>query len=150
MRVKTLAACLLLTLACAVAHAQIDLRVPAGRSVIAKLEGLTAQIQTGAAPRVLEFQFGRREQGKFVAYAKDQPMSFDNRFLVRVRYDVEPLFDRTDIRLTWGSGESRAVPIRKTGANRTVFESGEMFFDDPRTCTGLQFCGQSEGLSFAP
>ena len=150
MRAKEFAACLLLTLACSVAHAQIDLRVPPGQGLTATLQGLTSQIRTANAPRVLEFQFGRRQQGKFVAYGKDQPMRFDGPFLVRVRYDVEPAFARTDILLTWGSGQSRAVPIGRTRGNRTVFESGEMFFEDPRSCTGLQFCGQSEGLSYEP
>jgi hypothetical protein len=133
-----------------ITHAQTELRVPAGRSVTGKLEGLSAQFKTVSGPRVLELEFGRRTQGKFVAYAKDQPMSFDLPFLVRVRYDVEPVIDRTEITLTWGAGQSRKVPIRKTEANRTVFESAEMFFEDPRTCTGLQFCQQSERLSHAP
>ena len=150
MRLTAFVLGVVLAAASGVAHAQTELRVPAGSSVTARFQGLSAQFKAAAGPRVVELQFGRRERGTFVAYAKDQPMRYDVPFLVRVRYDAEPPIDRTEITLAWGAGQSRAVPIRKTAENRTVFESGELFFEDPRTCAGLSFCRQSGGLSYAP
>lgn len=146
-----LVACLTLTWCIgSAAHAQVDLRVPAGGSLVAELHGISSRITIAAAPRVLEIQFGRHQQGRFVPYRPGEPMLFDAPFLVRVRYDREPADDRRDMLLTWGAGESRTVPLRKTPSNGTVFESREMFLDDPRTCTGLEFCSEPEELSYEP
>ncbi len=149
MRATALAAGAALVLAGGAAHAQIELRVPAGRSVNANLQGVTARIAVAAAPRVVEIQFGRRDQGRFVPYAAGQPIAFDLPFVVRVRYDAEPPEHRKQIVLTWGPGQSRSVAVRKTPAG-TVFESRELVLDDPRACTGLPFCTDTEGLAYDP
>jgi hypothetical protein len=130
-------------------HAQTDLRVPSGRGLTARLQGVTSRITVAAAPRVVEIQFGRREQDRFVPYASGQPIAFDLPFFVRVRYESEPPEDRKQVVLSWDAGQSRTVTVQKT-STATIFESGELLLDDPRACTGLEFCSDSGELSYAP
>ena len=128
---------------------QTQLRVPSGGAVTARLEGVTAKIAVAAAPRVVTLEFGRREQGRFVPYAAGQPIAFDVPFLIRVGYDVAPPETRKEVFVTWGDRESRRVIVTRT-ATPTVFESRDLLLDDPRACTGFDFCADPEELSYAP
>lgn len=141
-----LAAAMLLCAAIPVA-AQTTLKVPAGGQLNATLQDAKAAARVKAGPRIVEFQFGRKAQGAFRAYSRDEPMPPDRPFIVRARYDVEPPFAKTEIALSGGQFGSRRVAIYKTRENPAILESGEISYGDARACReGLLVCDTTEWM----
>ncbi len=120
------------------------IRVAPGAELTAQLQNQTAKIAVQKTPQIVEFVFGRKERGQFRPYGKTEPIAYELPFVVRVRFDAEPSFDRTNVTLTWEEGGKQQVSVVKTRENRTVFESSELKFQDPGSCRGLLICTESE------
>jgi hypothetical protein len=141
---------LLLTISLATAwsfhplHAQeqpsASLPVPSGSTLRATLDGKAAEVKVEDVPKPVEYRFGRKEQGRFVAYTKDQPLPYDKPFMVQIRFSSEPPHDQTTVPLTWENGGHMDILVYKNKSNPTIFESKEHPFEDPSACRGLRFC----------
>lgn len=116
--------------------------VPAGGKLRAVLDGRVGEVRVASMPKVVAFRFGRHEDGRFVAYPKDEPMPYDEPFFVQVHFSSSPIFDYTVVTLTWEAGGRKQVPLHRSRADPTIFESLVQHFDDPIGCRGLVFCTQ--------
>lgn len=114
--------------------------VPSGSTLRATLGGKTAEVKVEDVPKRVEYRVGRKEQGQFVAYPKDQPMPYDKLFVVQVRFSSEPPHEQTTVPLSWENGGHMEIPVYKSKSDPTIFESDEHEFEDRSACRGLRFC----------
>ena len=120
--------------ALALLAAQVVVRVPAGKLLTATLQGTSAEARVGKAPQIVDYEFGKREQGQFRPYAKTEPVAYDKPFVVRVRFDAEPSFATTELSLGLGGGARHPVALFKIRSDPKVFESKEMVFESAAAC----------------
>jgi hypothetical protein len=116
------------------------LPVPAGAELRATLDGRTAIVKVEDVLKIVEFRVGRKEQERFVAYRSDEPMPYDEPFVVQARFSSEPPFHQTTVTLKWENGGRQEVPVYKSNSDPKLFESEEHPFEDPSSCRGLTFC----------
>ena len=116
------------------------LPVPSGSTLRATLDGKAAEVKVEDVPKPVEYRVGRKEQGRFVAYAKDQPIPYDPPFMVQVRFSSEPPHAQTTVPLSWENGGHMEIPIYKNKSDPTIFESDEHEFEDRSACQGRRFC----------
>jgi hypothetical protein len=114
--------------------------VPLGSTLRVTLDGKAAEVKIEDAAKPIEYRFGRKEQGRFVAYAKDQPLPYDKLFIVQVRFSSELTHAQTTVPLNWENGGHMEIPVYKSKSDPTIFESQEHPFEDPSACRGFRFC----------
>ena len=114
--------------------------VPSGSTLRATVDGKTANVKVEDVPQPVEHRVGRKEQGRFVAYTKDQPIPYDRLFMIQVRFASEPPHAQTTVPLRWENGGQMEIPVYKSQSDPTIFESKEHPFKDPSACRGLRFC----------
>lgn len=138
---------LVLGFAAASVAAQATLKVPSGGHLTATLESAKTAARVQGAPRIVEFQFGRKVQGAFRAYAKNEPMAPDRPFVIRARYDAEPPFTKTEITLARGEIGLLAVAMFKMRDNPAILESEEISLGEAKACRKeYYFCNLLEWI----
>ena len=120
-------------------------QLPSGSTLRVTLDGKTADVKIEDLPKPVAYRFGRKEQGRFVAYSKDQLLPYDKLFMVRVRFSSEPRHDQTTVLLKWENGGHMEIPVYKSKSDPKIFESMEHLFEDPSACQGLRFCVEGAG-----